>query len=106
MKTKIKIIGDKICTSFYGKEMSKKNTPHKCLSLIMVDSVLRINNKYYPQTLLEECKYKIKNCKMKSHIDYGFDSDSSDDSENEPDSGSDNESEKSSKKPDNESDSN
>ena len=66
--------------------------------MIMLDSVLRINNKYYPHPLLEECKYRIKNYKMKGHIGYNFDSDLSDDSDNEPDSESDNESEKSSKK--------
>ena len=27
----------------------------------MLDSVIRANKKYYPQTLLEECKYEIKN---------------------------------------------
>ena len=26
----------------------------------MLDSVIRANKKYYPQTLLEECKYEIK----------------------------------------------
>ena len=26
----------------------------------MLDSVIRVNKKYYPQTLLEECKYEIK----------------------------------------------
>ena len=27
----------------------------------MLDSVIRENKKYYPQTLVEECKYEIKN---------------------------------------------
>ena len=27
----------------------------------MLDSVIRVNKKYYPQTLLEDCKYEIKN---------------------------------------------
>ena len=60
----------------------------------MEDSVIRINYKYYSQTPLEECKYKIENYKIKGHIDYEFDSDSSDDSNNDPDSESDNESDK------------
>ena len=72
---------------------------------MMVDSVLRINNSYYRQPLLEECKYRIKNFKMKSHIDYDFDSDSSDDSDDELDSEPDIKSETSSKKLDNESNS-
>ena len=35
----------------------------------MVDSVVKVKKKYYPQTLLEECKYKPKNIKMKNLID-------------------------------------
>ena len=27
-----------------------------CLSIIMMGSVIKANKKYYPQTLLEECK--------------------------------------------------
>ena len=30
------------------------------MSLIVLDSVIRVSKKYYPQTLLEECKYEIK----------------------------------------------
>ena len=43
--------------------MPKEKAPSKCLSKIIIDSVIRVNKKYYPQTLLEECKYiqeKIK----------------------------------------------
>ena len=32
----------------------------------MLDSVVRIKKKYYPQTLLEECKYEIKKTKMEN----------------------------------------
>ena len=48
--------------------MPKENVSYKCLSLIMLDSVIRINKKYYPQTLLEECKHEIKNNKMENLI--------------------------------------
>ena len=37
--------------------MPKEKALCKCLSSIMIDSVNRVNKKYYPQTLLEECKY-------------------------------------------------
>ena len=33
--------------------MPKEKTPCKFLSIIMVDSVIKVNKKYYPQTLLE-----------------------------------------------------
>ena len=61
--------------------MPKENTSCKCFSLIMLDSVIKANKKYYPQTLLEECKYEIKGNKNKSNDD--LDPSSSDESENE-----------------------
>ena len=61
--------------------MPKENTSCKCFSLIMLDSVIKANKKYYPQTLLEECKYEIKGNKNKSNDD--LDPSSSDKSENE-----------------------
>ena len=44
----------------------------------MLDSVIEVNKKYYPQTLLKECKYKIKKKKMKNLINYDLDLSSSD----------------------------
>ena len=35
---------------------------------IVVDSVIRVNKKYYLQSLLKECKYKIKNNKIEVHL--------------------------------------
>ena len=43
-----------------NKKVAKENASCKCLSLIMLDSVIRVNKKYYPQTLLEEYKYVIR----------------------------------------------
>ena len=42
IKTKIKSYGDKINTNFQGKKLSKENVSHKYLSLIMLDSVIRL----------------------------------------------------------------
>ena len=36
--------------------------------MITLDSVIRTNKKYYPQTLLEKCKYEIKKNKMENLI--------------------------------------
>ena len=47
----------------------------------MLDSVIKANKKYYPQTLLEECKYEVKGNKNKCNDD--LDPSSSDESENE-----------------------
>ena len=30
----------------------------KCFSLIMLDSVVEVKKKYYPQKFIEECKYE------------------------------------------------
>ena len=39
----------------------QKNATYKCLPLIILDYITRINNEHYLQTFLEECEYKIKN---------------------------------------------
>ena len=49
--------------------MLKENAPCKCLSIIMLDSVIRANKKYYPQTLLEECKCVQEKIKIENLID-------------------------------------
>ena len=59
IKTKIKIYGDKVNTNFQSKKVPKENASYKCLSLILLDSVIRVNKKYCPQILLEECKYEV-----------------------------------------------
>ena len=63
-----KSYGDKINTSFQGKKIPKENASYKCLSLIMLNSVIRANKKDYSQTLLEECKYEIKKNIMENLI--------------------------------------
>ena len=63
IKTKIKIYDGKVTTNFRGKKVPKENASYKCLSLIMLDSIFKVNKKYYPQALLEECKYEIKRLK-------------------------------------------
>ena len=65
IKTKIKSYGDKVSTNFQGNKIPKENASYNCLSLVIKDSVIRVNKKYYPQTLLEKCKYKIKKVKCK-----------------------------------------
>ena len=35
----------------------------------MLDSVIKSKKKYYPQTLLEECKYEQKKIKIENLID-------------------------------------
>ena len=49
IKTKIKMYGDRANTNFQGKKVPIENASYKWLSLIMLDSVIRVNKKYYPQ---------------------------------------------------------
>ena len=51
IKTKIKIYAKSIITNFHNKKIPKENAPCKCLSIIMIDSVITANKKYYPQIL-------------------------------------------------------
>ena len=92
IKTKIKLCGNKVNTNFQGKKLPKENASYKCLSLIMLDSAIRVNKEYYPQTLLDECKYVIKKKKMENLINDVLDLSSSDESDNETGNKTDNES--------------
>ena len=58
IKTKIKIYASSMITNFQGKKIPKEKGPCKCLSIIILDSVIKAKKKYYPQTLLQECKYE------------------------------------------------
>ena len=50
IKTKIKTYAGNIITNLHNKKMPKEKAPCKCLSIIMIDSVIMANKKYYPQT--------------------------------------------------------
>ena len=92
INTKIKMYGDRVNTNFLGKKVPKENASYKCLSLIILDSVIRANKKFYPQILLEECKYVIRKNKIENLINNDLSLSSSDDndSDNESDNESDN----------------
>ena len=47
----------------FKKTKHQKQTHHTSQHgkfMILLDSFIRVNKKYYPQTLLKVCKYKIK----------------------------------------------
>ena len=68
IKTKIKTYAGNIITNFYNKKMPKEKAPRKCLSIIMIDSVIKANKKYYRQRLLGECKYTQEKIKIENYI--------------------------------------
>ena len=61
--------------------MPKEKASCKCLSIITIDSVIKANKKYYPQTLLEECNYVQEKIKTENYTDEELDSDSNDEAE-------------------------
>ena len=91
IKARIKMYEDRVNTNFQGKKLPKENASYKCLSLIMLDSIIRVNKKHYPQTVLEECKYVIRKNKIENLINDDLDLSSSAEFDNESDNESDNE---------------
>ena len=87
INTKIKTYNDNITTNFYNKtgfkEVPEEKVPHKCLSIIILDSVLYAYETYYPQVFLEECKYMRENVKTKNYIDMELESESDSDSDSD-----------------------
>ena len=70
--------------------MPTEKAPCKCLSIIMLDSVIKANKKYYPQTLLEGCRYVQERIKIENLVDDDLeksesDSDSNDETESDID---------------------
>ena len=79
-------------TNFHNKNMSKEKALCKCLSIIMLDSVIRANKENYSQTLLEECKYVHEQIKIENLINDDLEkreSDSNSDDETESDNDND-----------------
>ena len=79
-----------IITNFHNKKMPKEKAPCKSLSIIMLDSVIKANKKYYPQKFLEECKYAQEKINIENYIDDDLeesksDSDSNDETESDID---------------------
>ena len=96
IKGKIKMYAGSLITNFHNKKMPNEKAPCKCLSIIMIDLVIKANKKYYPQTFLEECKYMQEKIKIENYINEDLensdsDSDSDSDSNNETESDIDNE---------------
>ena len=59
----------------------------------MIDSAIRVNKKYYPQTLLEEWKYMQEKIKIENYINEDLEDSKSDSGNNETESDFDNDDE-------------
>ena len=66
--------------------MPEEKAPCKCLSITTLDSAIKANKKYYPQTLLEECKYVQGKIKIENLTDDDLEKiDSNDETESDID---------------------
>ena len=62
-------------------------------TIVMMDSVIRVNKKYYAQTLLEECKYIQEKTETENYINEDLEDSDSDSDNNETESDIDNDDE-------------
>ena len=73
IKTKIKICNSRINTIFLGNKIPEETNANKeyytCLSVILLDSVVKIASDYYLPIFLEECKFSLKKKKDESDND-------------------------------------
>ena len=76
---KLKIFRKKNVTTFNNNIVPIEKNNYICISVIDINSVLKIDKKVYPQAYLEECKYKLKKRKLESFIDSEIIDDDSDD---------------------------
>ena len=67
LKAKIKSYNAKINTNFHNNKIPKESSHCICLSVILINSVFRTGNNYYPQAFLEECKL-VKKKNMPEYI--------------------------------------
>ena len=63
--------------------MPKEGALCKCLSIILIDSVIKTNKKCYLQTLLEECKYVQEKIKTENYTDEELEESESDSDSND-----------------------
>ena len=83
IKAKIKTYEKSIITNFHNKKTPKEKASCKCLSIITIDSVIKANEKYYPQTLLEEFKYIQEKIKTENYINEDLENSESDSNSND-----------------------
>ena len=89
IKTKTKTYADSMITNFHNKKIPKEKVPCKCLSTIMLDSVLNAYEKYHPHTFLLLLKYVQEKIKTKNYIDENLKIESDRDSDSETESDTD-----------------
>ena len=94
VKTKVREYDVVIKTNFLDNGIPKENIHYTSIACITIDSVMKMDEKYFSQVYLEECKYKIKKIQMSTFINTELVSFSDDYSDSESDDDSDDYSDK------------
>ena len=68
LKSKVREYDGVIRTNFLGNDIPKENIHYTCIACITIDSIMKMNKKYFLQVYLEECKYKMKKIQMPRFI--------------------------------------
>ena len=55
-------------TTFTNNAIPMEKNNYICIPAIDIDSVLKIDERLYPQAYLEQCKYKLKKRKIVNYI--------------------------------------
>ena len=69
LETKIIFYGDKVNTGFHDNRLLKDGSHCVCLSVILIDSVFKMDKIHYFQLFLEEGKYVLNEKKLIKYID-------------------------------------
>ena len=81
--TKVNEFDFAIKANFLGNDITKQNIHYTCIACITIDSVVKMDEKYFLQVYLDECKYKIKKTEVSRFINAELKSDSDDDSDDD-----------------------
>ena len=76
IKAKVREFNAAIKTDFLGDKIPKENTHYTCIACIIIDSIMRMEKKNYPQVYLEECKHRMKKRKMTKFTEAELESES------------------------------
>lgn len=68
-------------TNFHDNGITRKILDYACLSVVTIDSIMKMDRKYYSQVYLEERKNIVKENKIKNLIDVELKLDHSDNSD-------------------------
>ena len=64
----MKFYNGKINTIFHSNKIPKEGSQYHYLTVVLINSVYRKAENYYPQVFLEKCKYVVKEKTMSTFI--------------------------------------